>query len=449
MAAPLAQSHSPLDEITIGESPRPISVRSDLVNRPLPYIAALVSWLSLSPLSQAADRHALELKDGDRIVLLGDDLIERNQKHGYLETLLTLSNPKKTLTFRNLGWSGDTVFGDARAGFGTRPDGFKHLKEHVLALQPTVILVGYGMSESFDGEAGLPSFVKGLNELLDVLAVTKASIVLLSPISHEDLGRPLPDPAAHNQSLQLYREAIARTAGTRGLPYIDLASVNAESARPPSSLGEAARPLTDDGIHLTENGYWLADSKVASEFGEGLGKGWSVHVRPDGTAEATHAIVSNVLSSSQRARFEVLDASLPLPARPASSVKPRWLNDEALILEFERLDPGRYTHNIDVKSIATASADQWQRMELKQGPEFDQVERLRSVINEKNLLYFHRWRPQNETYLFGFRKHEQGNNAREIPLFDPLVEAKEKEIAALRTPVSHVYELVLESEVGR
>jgi hypothetical protein len=34
-------------------------------------------------------------------------------------------------------------------------------------------------------------------------------------------------------------------------------------------------------------------------------------------------------------------------------------------------------------------------------------------------------------------------------LFDPLVEAKEKEIATLRTPVSHVYELVLESEVGR
>ena len=65
------------------------------------------------------------------------------------------------------------------------------------------------------------------------------------------------------------------------------------------------------------------------------------------------------------------------------------------------------------------------------------------------MLYFYRWRPQNETYLFGFRKHEQGNNAREIPQFDPLVEAKEKEIARLRRPVKHTYELVRESEVSK
>jgi hypothetical protein len=53
-----------------------------------------------------------------------------------------------------------------------------------------------------------------------------------------------------------------------------------------------------------------------------------------------------------------------------------------------------------------------------------------------------RERPQNETYLFGFRKYEQGQNAREIPLIDPLVEAKEKEIARLRVPVPYLYELV-------
>jgi lysophospholipase L1-like esterase len=57
---------------------------------------------------------------------------------------------------------------------------------------------------------------------------------------------------------------------------------------------------------------------------------------------------------------------------------------------------------------------------------------LTKTILEKNRLFFHRWRPQNETYLFGFRKHEQGNNGVEIPQFDPLVAEKEKEIARLR-----------------
>jgi hypothetical protein len=59
-------------------------------------------------------------------------------------------------------------------------------------------------------------------------------------------------------------------------------------------------------------------------------------------------------------------------------------------------------------------------------------EKLRSLIRAKNQMFFHRWRPQNETYLFGFRKHEQGNNSVEIPQFDPLIADKEKEIAAVR-----------------
>jgi len=55
-------------------------------------------------------------------------------------------------------------------------------------------------------------------------------------------------------------------------------------------------------------------------------------------------------------------------------------------------------------------------------------EALRQRIVEKNQLFFHRYRPQNETYLFLFRKHEQGNNAVEIPQFDPLIEAADRAI---------------------
>jgi len=56
-------------------------------------------------------------------------------------------------------------------------------------------------------------------------------------------------------------------------------------------------------------------------------------------------------------------------------------------------------------------------------------------------LFFNRWRPANDTYLFGFRKHEQGNNAVEIPKFDPLIEEKEKEIWKLSVPVKRSYKL--------
>lgn len=51
---------------------------------------------------------------------------------------------------------------------------------------------------------------------------------------------------------------------------------------------------------------------------------------------------------------------------------------------------------------------------------------LRETILAKNHLFFQRWRPQNEIYLFGSRKHEQGRNGAEIPQFDPLIAEKEQ-----------------------
>ena len=66
-------------------------------------------------------------------------------------------------------------------------------------------------------------------------------------------------------------------------------------------------------------------------------------------------------------------------------------------------------------------------------PDRTRLEPIRNVINEKNRLFFNQWRPQNETYITGFRKHEQGRHVAEFPQYDPLVEEQEKKIAALLT----------------
>jgi hypothetical protein len=62
---------------------------------------------------------------------------------------------------------------------------------------------------------------------------------------------------------------------------------------------------------------------------------------------------------------------------------------------------------------------------------------LRKAIIHKNELFFHRWRPANSTYLFGFRKHEQGQNAKEIPEFDPLIAAADTAIDELKKTEAH------------
>lgn len=284
--------------------------------------------LLVLPLLSAAG--PLSLTDGDRVVLVGGTFLEREQRDGHWETALLRHFPGKAVVWRNLGWSGDTVRGEARGSFGGQPNGYKQLKEHVLALKPTVIVLGYGNVESFDGEAGLAKFKADYAKLLDDLAPAKARLIFLSPTPMEALpGKG--DPVQVNNNLKLYAAAIRELAEQRRAEYIDLFD---PLQRLMNSLGAAGKSLTTNGLHLTAEGYSITAPLVEQAFG----------------------------------------------LRPITS---------------------------------------------------GDTSELRRAVVDKNTLYFYRWRPANETYLYGFRKHEQGKNAAEIPLFDPLVEKQEEKIRKL------------------
>lgn len=384
--------------------------------------------------------------DGDRVVLVGNTLIERDQRYGYLETRLVSRHPDCNLTFRNLGWSGDTVFGHARAGFDTQIEGYQRLKDHVLALDPTVIVVGYGTNAAFAGRDGLDEFLAGLNRLLDDLATSGARFVILSPLRQENLGPPLPDPAEQNGRLRLYCDALADVAQARGYPFIDLY----ERMSPDAATAEESQ-LTDDGMHLTEYGYWRLAEVIDSALLPPAPT-WIVDVNRDGTINQVHGTkLAAIKLENDVLRFELTDAILPIAPAPSHAAASIARRDQATprILRIAGLPSGAFTLKIDQTPVATATAKDWAAgVEITSGPEFQQIETLRETINAKNRLYFYRWRPQNVTYLFGFRKHEQGQNAVEIPQFDPLVAEKESQIAELRVPATHRYELSPSEEVN-
>jgi hypothetical protein len=136
-----------------------------------------------------------ELRDGDRVVLIGDTLIEREQHYGWIELTLTTRFPDRNVTFRNIGWSGDTPAGDSRFGLsllqaGLEPpdEGWKQLREQIRQLKPTVVILGYGMASSFGGEKGLPKFAADMNRLMDTIqelaGEQKVRFLILSPIRH-------------------------------------------------------------------------------------------------------------------------------------------------------------------------------------------------------------------------------------------------------------------------
>lgn len=354
---------------------------------------------------------SFELADGDRVLLLGNTFVERDLKHNRLETLLTGRFHARTLLFRNLGWDGDTVWGTSRAGFGREEDGFKNLQKQVAEVKPSVIFLAYGLNESFAGEPGLARFEDGLRRLLDALAPTRARVVVLGPVRHE--ASPV-----HTENLRLYAGALRKTADARGHRYVDLLDLPG--------------PLTENGIHLHAEGYLRAALAIESALGYPP-RSWKVEIDVGKeTVKAEGIALVSKFSDYNKAGFTGVDALLPVEGM-------------SRLLYVKGLQPGRYVLKANGAAVASASYDEWARgVDLRKGPEFERAEALRATIAEKNRIFFDYWRPHNETYIFGFRKREQGSLQAEFPQFPSLVALKEAEIAKLRVPAPVTYLLELE-----
>ncbi len=302
------------------------------------FIAVAICLCSQPGAAEPAGQPPFELSRGDRVVLLGDAIIEREGERGAIETALVATHPGANLTFRNLGWSGDTVWAESRGVFDAPSAGYARLLDLVRGLQPTVVIVAYGRNESFAGAAGLAPFREQLGRLCHDLRrppreaadAPPTRIVLVTPPPFEAIP-PLSAAAAtaRNAALSDYASAIRDVALEQGAGIVDL--FGAVEAQLP-----AGARLTENGVHLSDAGYDAAAAVFAAACGKPLSGDFA----------------------------------------------------------------GR-----------TAA--------------------IRTAVNEKNRLFFHRWRPANETYLFLFRRHEQGNNAVEIPQFDPLVEAAEATVRTL------------------
>lgn len=396
-----------------------------------------------------AEQPKISISNGDRVALVGSAFLERELRAGRIETVLTLLNPGVAFQLRNFSWSGDTVWGDSRAEFDTAKEGYARLLSHVAEFKPTLIIVGYGLNESFKGQAGLADFRTGLKRVLDDLTKDGARLALISPPPLERLAPPLPDVAEANRNLKLYIDAASAEAAERKVPYIDIFTPSGSA-----EAGGKAAQLTDDGVHMTDYGYWRmadeiaraaklkrAQAEIKANFKDGSFTGEDVEFEKLATKEEV----------PKHFRFKARLQALPYPASPAPH--PADVEENRLAsrrIAAQGLAPGTYRLEIDGKEVAKADAAQWAAgVDVRGGPETEQVEALRRAIVRKNELFFYRWRPQNDTYLFLFRKHEQGQNAVEIPKFDPLVAEQDEKVARLAKPEFHVYEFIPVAEAAK
>lgn len=204
---------------------------------------AMVSAVAQQPQSASP---WLDVKEGDKLVVIGNTLAERMQHDGYFETLLQSRFPGKDLVVRNLGWSADEI--DLRPRSANFADHGHNLGDH----KPNIVLAMFGLNESFAGPAGLDAFKARFAKFIEE---TKAQIgndgqlVICSPIPHENLNRPtLPDGKSTNENIRLYSGAMQSIAAAANVRYIDLYSPLEVAMK------SASAPLTINGIHLNERG---------------------------------------------------------------------------------------------------------------------------------------------------------------------------------------------------
>ncbi|WP_161604627.1 PVC-type heme-binding CxxCH protein [Roseiconus nitratireducens] len=289
------------------------------------------------PLPSVVAAPAVSLGDGDRVVLIGDGLIEQEQYFGWVEVMMTTAFPSADVTFRNLGWNADTPAGQSRFGLSLvqagreEPDeGWRQLQRQIELTRPTVAVFGYGMANALEiaaqapeqRAAGLQTFEANFQRLIDATRGISPDcrFVFLSPI------RPVGDALVSQNVIDQVTGIVSGLSERAGGVFVDLRQVATEPE------------LRKDPIHLNAAGYRALATAIEEQAG-----------LKDG----------------------------------------RWQDD-------------------------------------------DQTEPLRQAILEKNRLWFHRSRPANMAYVFGFRKHEQGQNAAEIPQFDALIVKQEQRIASLR-----------------
>jgi len=239
--------------------------------RPSLILGVLLGCLNLA----AADGPPLELRKGDHVAIVGSGVADRQQHHGWLESLVHAAHPQHALVVRNLGFAGDEVDVNPRSD-GTPPlsfflnmtpgtlkarwgsgEGTYHVGAHFHA---SVLLAHWGFNESFAGRAGVDAFRGRLDkwakeQLAADFGQGKPRLVLLSPLAYEE--RACADPAlarSRNAELGLYAAAVADVAKANGLRFVDLFGLSQ------AAYAAAAAPLTHNGIHLTDAG----DARMAT-----------------------------------------------------------------------------------------------------------------------------------------------------------------------------------------
>jgi glucose/arabinose dehydrogenase/mono/diheme cytochrome c family protein len=251
-------------------------MRNPLIIRNRKLLKTLAFLVFLTLAFQCSQKESINLKKGDHIILIGNNLGSRMMEYGLFETEMHVRYPDSLLYIRNMCDGGNTPgfrphsgrvspwafpgaeeFQTEFANFSDSQGHFETPDEWLYRHKADIILAFFGFNESFQGEEGLENYKAELDAFIrhtlqqNYNGNTPPQLAIISPVAFEDLSdiKDLPNGEKENKNLELYTLAMKEVAGKHKVLFVD--------AFTPSKkwYASSAEPLTIDGSQMNEQGY--------------------------------------------------------------------------------------------------------------------------------------------------------------------------------------------------
>ncbi|MFB3882317.1 MAG: SGNH/GDSL hydrolase family protein [Armatimonadota bacterium] len=313
-------------------------------------VAAIAILLSVGAASQAE----LLVKEGDRVVFLGDSITQQRIYTRYVMDYFALRYPELGVTFRNAGVGGDTAVG-----------AIKRLDKDVLDLRPDVVTVCFGMNDAGYGpfnEERYETYMAAMTVLLAELKGEGAKVVLLSPGPVDpDRGESWLDWNVYNDVLRRYAEGVKELAGRKAAVFADSRTLMLD-VQTRAKQDDPKFTMIPDAIHPSAPGQALMAYALLKALGcDRQPSGLIVDAAAEKVA-ADRCEVEGLSVSEREVRFTRRDLALPTYFDPEVSAvfarAPMLTEMNRYPFAVSGLAPGKWRLTVAGAEVGTFSAEE-------------------------------------------------------------------------------------------
>jgi lysophospholipase L1-like esterase len=282
--------------------------------------SAMCAMAILALTSNAAE----PLKNGDRVVFLGDSITQAGVgPNGYVtrfKVLLDASQPDLKVEILGAGISGNRV-----------PDLEKRLERDVLSKKPTVVVIYIGINDVWHSQQGRGTpkdeFEAGLKRIIASIQKAGARIVLCTP---SVIGEKTDGTNPLDKMLEEYSAVSRGIAQETNSQLLDLRRAFLDHLKQSNTENAEKNVLTTDGVHLNEAGNrFVAEQMLAAFQGS-----------TTGARTLRHVVLFKFKADASPAQVqEVVDAFRKLPEKVEAVKGFEWGTD----VSPEKLADG-FTH---------------------------------------------------------------------------------------------------------